>query len=177
MNRVLASTLTLALLALPLAAEEAKKTDTRKAKPKETTAASAPAQPAQEDSPLVAAAKRANRLGKKPASKILITNETLKTSGTNAHVTTAEEYHTITLPPESGPTPEMIAAKQAAEKRQAEQEAVDAKKKEEEMRQARLRRAAQGYEEAYPDDLDPAESEREMNAAHGEPAKSEKPPR
>ena len=49
------------------------------------TAALAQEQPVQ-DSPLVAAAKRSNRLGKKPA--MVITNETLKSSGAKAHVTT-----------------------------------------------------------------------------------------
>jgi hypothetical protein len=43
--------------------------------------------PPSADSPLVAAAKRAKRLGKKPG--YVITNATLVTSGSHAHVTTS----------------------------------------------------------------------------------------
>ena len=86
------------VLALPILADE-KKTTTTDTTAASTTAAtsSAAAQPqAQPDSPLVAAAKRANRLGKKPTN--VITNATLKTSGTTAHVTTTEKQSAIQMP-------------------------------------------------------------------------------
>lgn len=65
-----------AALALPLFAGE---------KTPEVTISQPP--PPSADSPLVAAAKRAQRLGKKPA--FVITNATLVTSGSHAHVTTS----------------------------------------------------------------------------------------
>lgn len=102
-------------LALPLAAEETKQ------KPAEAAPRTQPAAPqAQSDSPLVAAAKRANRLGRKPAAPV-ITNETLRQSGANAHVTTTSAQRPLVLPPSlpaPRPTPEMQAdaAKAAREK-------------------------------------------------------------
>ena len=105
-------------LALPLMSEEEKQ------KP-----APAPAAPqAQPDSPLVAAAKRANRLGRKPAAPV-ITNETLKQSGAAAHVTTTSAQRPLDLPPNlppPRPTPEMQAdaAKAVREKVLAEHAAL-----------------------------------------------------
>lgn len=80
-------------LALPLAAEETKPKPADAAP--RTQPAAAQAQP---DSPLVAAAKRANRLGRKPAAPV-ITNATLKQSGANAHVTTTSAQRPLVLPP------------------------------------------------------------------------------
>ncbi|HKO56377.1 MAG TPA: hypothetical protein VJ276_10900 [Thermoanaerobaculia bacterium] len=82
-------------IALPLAAAEATSQDAPK--------------PAVQDSPLVAAAKRANRLGKKPA--FVITNETLRTM-TNAHLTTSSTVPP--LPNIPAPRPSADVPKQAA---------------------------------------------------------------
>jgi hypothetical protein len=165
MKRTLATVLTLAL-ALPLLAEEAKKS--------EETPKTAPA-----DSPLVAAAKRSNRLGKKPSSKV-ITNQTLKTSGANAHVTTTSSQTSLEpmlKRPAAKPTPEMIAAEQAAQRRKAEAEAA-AKKQEAQQKQAhQVRAAAENVEEEYPDDVDPAQAEKQMRDANAPPPADKKPPR
>lgn len=126
---------------------------------------------AAEDSPLVAAAKRANRLGKKPVSKVVITNETLKTSGANAHVTTAQQQAKITLPPQDPQQTEAaIAARRADQKRKAEaQAAADAKQKESEKQANAAGQAAQNAEEEYPDDVDPAQAEKQLQDAHKPP--------
>lgn len=164
MKRTLATTLTL-VLALPLLAEEAKKSEEKPA-----------VQPAaQADSPLVAAAKRSKRLGKKPASKV-ITNETVKTSGTNAHVTTTANQTSLDAvlkQPPPAPTPEMVAAKKAEEQRKAAA-AEEAKKREAERKRAqKVRAAAEGVEEEYPDDVDPAQAEKQIHDASA----PQKPPR
>ena len=132
---VMKRALTIALaLALPLAADETKSANTTT-----TTTKAAETQAAQPDSPLVAAAKAANRKGKKP--KILITHENLKSSGANAHVTTTEKQNPIVMPKPLDPprpTPEMAAArakdhqqklaeKTAAEKKKADDEALQKK--------------------------------------------------
>jgi hypothetical protein len=82
-------------IALPLAAAESTPQDAPK--------------PAAQDSPLVAAAKRANRLGKKPA--FVITNETLRTM-TNAHLTTSAAAVPLPVIPASRPSADV--PKQAA---------------------------------------------------------------
>jgi hypothetical protein len=144
MKHTLAPALALALLALPLLAE---------------------------DSPMVAAAKRANRLGKKPVSKIVITNETVKSAGANAHVTTTQEQKAIVLPPQEQvkPTAEEVAAKAAAEKRKAEAQASAAKQQAAGKKTAATRDAAQNVEEEYPDDLDPAQAEKQLQDAQKPP--------
>jgi len=149
MTRAITSTLTLALLALPLFAEEAKKSETPKTET--TQAAAAPAQPAPVDSPLVAAAKRANRLGKKPSSKIVITNETLKSAGGNAHVTTSEVQPAIKLPPPAAPTSEMLANADAAARRKAAQETAAKTKADQEKRQGRVATRTRTMEESSGD--------------------------
>ena len=155
-----------ALLALPLSAEE------------KTTAAAAPAKPAaapqQQDSPLVAAAKRAKRLGRKPSN--VITNETLKQSGAGAHITTTATQRGFQPPPALEPvrpTPEMEAAARriAHEKELAEQARL--RKKEAEARERGLARASEGAEdEYYSEGEDPARAER----AADEAAAGQKPP-
>jgi hypothetical protein len=153
-----ALTIVLVALALPLAAEDAK-----------------PAQPVQHDSPLVAAAKRANRKNKKPTG-IVITNESLKTSGANAHVTTtavstAYDMPKILEPPH--PTPEMVAAQaREAERKKASEEAVARKKVDEKRDQARAAAAAAAEEGLYDsDDQDPAQAEQAQQEAN-----QQKPP-
>jgi hypothetical protein len=86
-----------------------------------------------EDSPMVAAAKRANRKGKKPAN--VITNETLSKSGGSAHVTTTATQKPFVAPKPyvpPPPTPDMVAQQQreAAKKRASAQAAAQAKAEE-----------------------------------------------
>jgi hypothetical protein len=75
-----------------------------------------------EDSPLVAAAKKANRSGKK--STIVITNETLSQIGASAHVTT-----TKTQKPLANVAPSKVAEQPKATKQKVETRAADALKK------------------------------------------------
>lgn len=171
MNRALTSALT-ALLALPIVAGEPKKTEA--ARPPQTATAAA-TQPAPEDSPLVAASKRANRLGRKPKSKVVITNETLKQSGAGAHVTTAETQPRINIPPPPAPTPEMEAAKRTADERKAAAETAALKEKKEAERRVKQSAAWEAVEEEYPDDVDPAQAEKALRDAY-EAQKAEKPP-
>ena len=103
-----------ALIAFPLVGDEAKKSE---AKPKEQQEQQSSAAAATQDSPLVAAAKRANR--GKPKSKIVITDESLKTGGQNARITTAAEQRPINVPPAARPTPEMLHAEKQAKQREA----------------------------------------------------------
>jgi hypothetical protein len=151
-KNVMTRALTIMLvLALPVLAEEKKASTATTETAATTTAAAANAQPAQPDSPLVAAAKRAKRLGKKPSN--VITNETLKTSGGNAHVTTTTQQATIQMPKPLEPprdTPEMIAAKEQAAQRAkaAQQAAVERKAKEEQAKKTEAEAAArdEGYD-------------------------------
>lgn len=141
------------VLALPLMAEEKKAEEKKAANTTATTATTstaAEAQAAQPDSPLVAAAKRANRLGKKPA--YVITNETLRTSGGNAHVTTTTNQPTIQMPKPlepPRPTPEMVAADAKAKERKklAEQAEKERLARQEQARKAEQEAAAR--EEGY----------------------------
>lgn len=140
------------VLAVPLMAEE-KKAEEKKAAnttATATTSTAAEAQAAQPDSPLVAAAKRANRLGRKPA--YVITNETLKTSGGNAHVTTTTNQAAIQMPKPlepPRPTPEMAAAQAQSKDRKklAEQAEKDRVAREEQARKAQ--QEADAREEGY----------------------------
>jgi hypothetical protein len=91
-----------------------------------TTTTAAPAQ----DSPMVAAAKRAKRKGRKPAN--VITNETLSKSGAGAHVTTTAVQRPFASPKSydpPAPTPEMIAnrARESEKRRAAAEAAAQAK--------------------------------------------------
>jgi hypothetical protein len=128
-------------LALPLAAQETQ-----------------PVQPA--DSPLVAAAKRMNRKGKKPSH--VITNDTLRQAGASstAHVTTTTNQGTLKMPPPvepPRPTPEMEAqaARIAREKEAAEQAALQ--KKAREAAELKARRTAEAAEEGYDGSRDDAD--------------------
>jgi hypothetical protein len=163
MKRALTLVLTGLALAFPLAAEDTK--------PASTTTTAAAAEP---DSPLVAAAKKANRRGKKP--KILITNENLKSSGANAHVTTAAKQTDILMPKPLDPprpTPEMAAARAQEHKRKLAEEAAAEKKKTDEARdEVRAAKAGSAEEGLYDDeDHDPAKAEREQQEAN-----QQKPP-
>lgn len=160
MKRTLASIATITMLAVPLFADEPKKA----------------AEPVQ-DSPLVAAAKRANRRGRKPASKVVITDETLKSSGANAHVTTTEKLGSVALPPPSPPPLDVVLANEAAERRRLEAAALAKKQKAEEQRKSAMRSAAEATEELYGEDVDPALAETAARDAHKETPPGEKPPR
>lgn len=166
------SIVALAFAALPLLAEEpAKKTETA-AKPAQ---ASEPA--AQTDSPLVAAARRTNRLGKKKPANV-ITNSTLTKAGSaNAHVTTTESQAPLILPPplaEPAPTPEMVAKAKSDERRKKEAAAAEQKKKDTAAWEEKMKKAAERAEEGMYDseeDPDYGDGERDL-----EKAQSEKPP-
>jgi hypothetical protein len=125
----------------------------------ETTQPKAQAQP---DSPMVAAAKRANRKGRKATN--VITNETLAKSGGNAHVTTTATQQPFVAPKPyvaPSPTPEMVAQQErdAAKRRAAA--ASDARARAHEARQRTNEAAAAAEDEAgYDDaDVDPAQAE------------------
>jgi hypothetical protein len=113
-------------------------------------------QPVQADSPLVAAAKRANRLGKKPA--FVITNETLVTAG--GHFTTTVQQAPIhPLPPISTDvitTPRPAGAPNAG----VEQEKQRAAERE---RQKVVKQLQMQYDgDTLNEDLDPAQMEHQM---------------
>ena len=146
-----------------------------------TLALAAPAlyaeEPAAQDSPLVAAAKRANRKGKKPTN--VITNETLKKSGGSAHVTTTTKQAPLKMPapdPVVRPTPEMTHYMQVDAERKKQEETAVAKKKAQEERKTKIAAAAERAEEEHPDDDDPADAERALGDAHGQNPE-QKPPR
>lgn len=110
------------------------------------------------DSPMVAAAKRANRKGKKAEN--VITNETLNKSGAGAHVTTTAKQRPLTVPKEPPhPTPEMLAVQaREAEKRRVAAEAAKEQKAAEAKERAVAAAAAAAEEGLYDaDELEPAE--------------------
>ena len=120
-----ALTIPLALaFALPLFADEPRRAQE---KPVQAPASATASQPAkQADSPLVAAAKRANRIGKK---RNVITNESLAAS--KGHVTSTTVATAPSVPaPELGPEAKLAQEKaaKAAEARRAQEE-VAAKEK------------------------------------------------
>ena len=118
--------------------------------------------PAQPDSPLVAAAKRANRLGKKPS--MVITNDNLVHMNDGRGFTTSSGQQPVTAPKtDIKPTPEMQAA--AANQKAAAAAAAAAldKKKAQDMRNAQAAQREAAYEgEGYLDD-DPAQHEHNMD--------------
>jgi hypothetical protein len=153
MKRALPVVLLIGALAIPLVAEEPKKQQQEPA-PAQQPAPAAPAavQQAQPDSPMVAAAKRSKRLGRKPVAPV-ITNATLKHSaGGSAHITTTSTPQGLAMPPvlpAPHPTPEMeaAAARAALEKARAA-EAVKQKAATEGQRQ-KAEQAAAAVEEGY----------------------------
>jgi hypothetical protein len=152
MTRALTIVLVLALPILASAVADEKNPKTEEKKPEQpaatTTAAAVPQ--AQPDSPLVAAAKRANRLGKKPAN--VITNATLKTSGTNAHVTTTDKQAIFQMPVPLEPprgTPEMEARKAQQEQRAKAAEQAEKDRKVKQEREQKTQNQAAAAEEGY----------------------------
>ena len=160
--------LTLAFAAAPLFAQQAPPADVSPAPPvpppapMAVTTTSAPARvavPKVVDSPLVAAAKRANR-GATPKSKIVITNDTLKKTG--GHMTTTN------TPP---PMPTVAATAPQTPPSQADilrhQQEVEAKKaaaaQQRQQREGAARAVADYYGESLePRAVDPAQVERNM---------------
>lgn len=177
MKHTVMLSLTLAA-ALPLFADEAKTTESKEKTAKTATSdqTAKPAEtPAAEQSPLVAAAKRSNRLGKKSSTKV-ITNDTLKTSGGSAHVTTSDKVVPLPTPPNDAPrpTPDMIADAKKAEQKKRDDEAAAKAKIAEDERQRRIEAMAGLAEEQHPDDVDAAEAEQALQEAHEK--KKGKPP-
>lgn len=170
MKRALTLSMALAL-ALPLAAGDEKKTA-----PEAAPATATQPQPAapQQDSPMVRAAKRSNRLGKKSTSRV-ITNETLKDS--KGHITTTKVQPELnTSPVELTPAQleEKMAASRKAEEARARVIGAEAEKKAAEEKKRRTAEAAASAEEGIYDNLEDDPS------AAGQPteeAPAQKPPR
>jgi len=137
-----------------------------------TGAAAAPQATQTQDSPLVAAAKRANRKGRKATN--VITNETLAKSGAGAHITTTATQRPFVAPKPyeaPAPTPEMVAMQvREAEKRRAAEQAEAQKKAEETQKRAAAAAAAASEEGVYDDEeVDPAQAEKTQGEANRKP--------
>jgi hypothetical protein len=161
------------IIALPMVAEEPKTEAKQKSEPAKAAdqVKSEPARPEQvPDSPLVAAAKSANRAGKK---RIVITNDDLKKTG--GHITTTNIKSTVNVPTPLPSAEEFLyqqAKKQrteAAEKAEKDRLAAEAEKKRIEGR------AAMAAEGSLYDESDPAEAEKKEQEAR-QPQSSEKKP-
>jgi hypothetical protein len=139
------------LIAAPLLAADAPKTDTTQ------TATAAP-----QDSPLVAAAKKAAK--KRTGKTVVITNETLLKVGqwSNANVTTTDSQPAITLP---NPDAALIAMQQKAEQQQTESAAPAQPSPAEAERQKRANERAAHAEEAGPYSETPYVDEMHIAAA------------
>jgi hypothetical protein len=134
-------------LALPISADEPKKA----AQPQPETQAVAPAPG---DSPMVQAAKRANRRNGKKGT-IVITNETLRSS--KGHVTTTAAQAPLNVPePKPGPEQELREkmAKRAAEKLRIEEARAEAARKATEHRTKLRSDAVEQAEEGLYEDPD-----------------------
>ena len=121
---------------------------------------------------MVAAAKRANRKGRKPAN--VITNETLARSGAGAHITTTTTQRPFVAPKAyeaPAPTPEMVAQQaREAEKRRAAAKTAKQKRTAEAQENAAAAAAAAAEEGLYDDvDVDPAQAEKTQEDASRRP--------
>lgn len=198
MKRAL-SILAATVVALPLLAadtQKEKKAEEKPAKPVEkvlgtepstAVAASAPQQTTN-DSPLVAAAKRSNRMNGPKKSKTVITNDTLvkDNSSGNVHVTTTEKQYDLPKVQTATPTPEaeQNAAKAKAADADAKKKADDQKKKDEERKQRSHKMSDAAYDPYDTMDVDPAKAEakaQELNtpqkpAQTSNPSQDQKPP-
>lgn len=120
--------------------------------------------PAPQDSPLVAAAKRANRLGKKP--QILITNENLVHVNDGHRFTTTSAQQNVTVPKgTAAPTPEMTAASAAQKDAQNRAEATAVQKAQQDAKNAKAAQHQAGYENDNFLEEDPAAHEHAMDSA------------
>lgn len=171
MKSALATILALGLFAVAAAGDE-----TPASSQSAPAAAAAPAAPpVQTDSPLVAAAKRANRKGRRPAN--VITNETLNRTGAGAHITTTKTQQPFVAPKPVAaprPTPEMIHAGNIREEQKRLAAKAEAGRKAEAARDQATAAAAAGAEEGLYDetDGDPARTE-----SQGEPTQQKPPQR
>jgi len=140
------------------------------------TAAPAPA-PQQQDSPLVAAAKRAGRLNKKPT--FVITNETLAQMNGGRLSVSNTPQRPIVLPaplPPLPPTSEMAAAEKAAKESATRSKMAAEEKKVHDARMSKAQQKASQYEdESYLDD-DPAAAEHALEKMTQTPSETKKPP-
>lgn len=183
MKRVLTISMA-AALALPLFAEEPKRQPEKKAvhtqqEPAET----------QQDSPMVAAAKRSKRSGK--TSPIVITNATLKDYHANARVTTTTSERSLNVPepvpPRDAPVAKVIAPKTAETKqagaansgaagaetpRSAEGEDLDFNPGDRELDPARAEKIWRDAQQAF--ETDPDLAEQMLREAYG--LEEEEPP-
>lgn len=127
------------------------------------TPAATTQQPAtQQDSPLVAAAKRANRLGKKPS--LVITNDNLVHMNDGRGFTTTSASQPVTAPKgDIKPTPEMQAAAANEKAAQAAAAAALDKKRAQDARNAHAAQREAEYEGEGYLDADPAQHEHSMD--------------
>lgn len=135
-----------------------------------------------EESPLVRAARRANRLGKKPAT--VITNESVKKS--KGHITTSTVQRPVNVPKPAMAADEAAAIRKlelAREQAKVHVIGEETKKRQELEALERRARAAEMAEEGYfedPED-DPARAERNADEGGNPPAadstSEQKPPR
>lgn len=129
--------------------------------------ATQPASPA--DSPLVRAAKRANRLGRKPA--FVITNDNMRAVAGPARMTTTDHVPNAPVVSAGVTTPPEVLAHQAADAAKAKSAAdAAAAKARDEKRRERMERAAaeaDGAEAIYGED--PARSEQAMQQGTQQP--------
>ncbi|HEY0139245.1 MAG TPA: hypothetical protein VGF48_00035 [Thermoanaerobaculia bacterium] len=155
-----------ALLAVPVVAEEPRKTqDSQKT----------------EDSALVAAAKKSRERRKKPSATV-ITNDTLaRSSSGKAHVTTTAHQREIKMPevlPPAEPSAEERAAKVIQLKNSQEAEDTAKAKKALEAKAQRVRAAEEVAHDDYlgDDDGDPADAERRVREAREDKKSTEQKP-
>jgi len=120
-------------------------------------------QPAvQQDSPLVAAAKRTNRLGKKPA--LVITNDNLVHMNDGRGFTTTTGQQDVTAPAgTAAPTPEMRYATAARNDAQSRTDVAAQQKQQQDMRNAKAAARQTMYEGQNFLDDDPAQHEHAMD--------------
>lgn len=173
-----------AALVLPLVADEPAATDREQKEATGTTTEaavsgvesrriSAAPEPAPAESAMVAAARRANRLGKKPSR--VITNETLKKSEGTAHITTTKVQTPVVLPTTPPRPPEAKPAVEPAKEPPPPSEEELRKAREE--KEKRLAAAAEAAEQGYYEDPDhdPAIAEKAADDAAA-PQEEQKPP-
>jgi hypothetical protein len=116
---------------------------------------------AQPDSPLVAAAKRTNRLGKKPS--LVITNENLVRINDGRGFTTSTAQQPVTAPKaDIKPTPEMQAAAANQKARETAAAAALEKRKIQDAKSAQAAQREGHYEGEGYLDADPAQHEHSM---------------
>jgi hypothetical protein len=160
MKRALIVVLALGFGGVAPASGTEQKADDKKPAAEAATAPQQATAPQTGDSPMVAAAKRANRKGRKATN--VITNETLSKSGGSAHVTTTAEQHPFVAPKAyeaPRPTMEMMAQQaRDAEKRRAAEYAAAQKKKEEAEKQAAAAAAGAAEEGLFADDETPQDA-------------------